>query len=235
MGHQVLGICENLPSVGRTWETGLRIQRLRSSRKLGTLEECSTQERSHSLGLFNLLTQDPVDSCSSTRAWVTRTEGEGGHPWLGQGCLSPGCRAGVAEQFGCLFRGQPSRPPGTSLILHFWSWHLGCRAKREDTVSHPPGAHTLLWKKQLPSLLLPSLFHHVPALDSEGNEMLWLYKPSLCYLVMSSRLQVNEGKGMKCPVQQVVCFVDNIAQSAKVRLVMGASLSPQHLSLNPHS
>ena len=164
-----------------------------------------------------------------------RTEGEGGHPWLGQGCLSPGCRAGVAEQVGCLFRGQPSRPPGTSLILHFWSWHLGCRAKREDTVSHPPGAHTLLWKKQLPSLLLPSLFHHVPALDSEGNEMLWLYKPSLCYLVMSSRLQVNEGKGMKCPVQQVVCFVDNIAQSAKVRLVMGASLSPQHLSLNPHS
>ena len=89
MGRQVLGICENLPSVGRTWETGLRIQRLRSSRKLGTLEECSTQERSHSLGLFNLLTQDPVDSCSSTRAWVTGGQRgkEDTHGWDRDVCL----------------------------------------------------------------------------------------------------------------------------------------------------
>lgn len=100
-------------------------------------------------------------------------------------------------------------------------------------MSHPPGAHTLPWKKQLPSLLLPSLLRGVPALDGEGNEMLWPYKASLCYLVMSYRLQVNEGKGMECPDQQVVCFLDNIAQSAKGRLVMGASLSPQQPFTGP--
>lgn len=95
----------------------------------------------------------------------------------------------MAEQVGSLVRGQPSRPPATSLILHVWSWHLGCRAKREDTVSHPPGAHTPPWKKQLPSLFLPSLLCRIPALDGEGNEVLWPYKPSLCYLVMSYRLR----------------------------------------------
>lgn len=85
-----------------------------------------------------------------------RTEGkESAHGWDRGVCLQA-ARTGVAEQVGCLVRGQPSRPPATSLILHVWSWHLGCRAKREDTVSHPPGAHTLPWKKQLPSLFLPA-------------------------------------------------------------------------------
>lgn len=38
---------------------------------------------------------------------------------------------------------------------------------------------------------------------------------------------------MECSAQQVVCFFDNIAQSAKGRLVMGASLSPQQPSAEP--
>lgn len=40
-------------------------------------------------------------------------------------------------------------------------------------------------------------------------------------------------RGRGWNAQQVVCFVDNIAQSAKGRLVMGASLAPEQPSAGP--
>lgn len=44
---------------------------------------CFTQERGHSRGVFNLLTQDSVGSCSSTRAWVTGRQRGNSAPVVG--------------------------------------------------------------------------------------------------------------------------------------------------------
>ena len=90
-----------------------------------------------------------------------------------------------------------------------------CSVEREDTVSQPQGAHALLWGKTAALSSPPQLTPSWLLLDKEGNEMCWFYKPSLFYLMMSPRPQVNEGEG-----DQMCCLTDRWAPDRCVLLII---------------
>lgn len=119
------------------------------------------------------------------------------HPWSGAG-LS------VYRLQGLEWMGRLAAPSGLGYQDRQpkdWACISGagtrCVALKEKTLCPAPRGltHTLLWGKttalSAPSQLTPSWL----LLDKESNEMCWFYKPSLFYLMMSRRPQVNEGEG----------------------------------------